>query len=236
MCGVRTQNRKSPECRTDLTKQHCTRVSGYAGIIARGLGLDEPAVECIELATLLHDVGKIGFSDSLLDHANWISQEEFDLLQKHGIAPLQTPPQMSEQETATFKSHTLAGSRILAVGKSRILELAAIIAMSHHEKWDGSGYPLGLGGDNIPLEGRIVAVANAFDLLSTKQCHREAFSGMECYAILADNSGTHFDPKVLEALVLRSSEILQLKAGYAVTRRAKGSNVLAPPPADDTVC
>ncbi len=214
---------RAAECRTDLTKLHSTRVSAYAGVVARGLGLDDQAVESLELAALLHDVGKIGFSDAVLGHAGRFTQEESDLLQKHGALRRPSRPHVSQEESAAYKLHTLAGSRIMAVGKSRILELAATIAMSHHEKWDGTGYPFGLSGENIPLESRIVAVANVFDLLSTKQCHRPAFSEDECFAIIADGSGTHFDPAVLEAFERTRPEILQIKARHFGTHDAAKS-------------
>jgi putative two-component system response regulator len=212
---------RAAECRTDLARQHSTRVSAYSGAIARGMGMDEQSAESIELAALLHDVGKIGFPDSVLKHADRFTLDELDLLKKHGVAGLETASRISPEEATTIKSHTLAGSRIMAVGKSRVLELAAIVAMSHHEKWDGSGYPLGLRGANIPLEGRIVAVADTFDLLTTKLYNRSPFSEKECFAIMADGSGTHFDSKVLEALFQRWPEILQIKAKYSGPRQAE---------------
>ena len=212
---------RAAECRTDVTRQHSARVSGYAGLIARGLGMDDQAVESIELGALLHDVGKIGFSDSVLEHASRFTQDEADLLQKHGVRRRQPRPHVLQEESATYRSHTIAGSRIMAVGKSRILELAATIAMTHHEKWDGTGYPFGIAGSNIPVESRIVAVANAFDHLSTSQYHRPAFSDNECFAVIADGGGTHFDPTVVEAFALKRPEILQLKAKYCGIHEAE---------------
>ena len=196
----------------------------------RGLGMDDQAVESID-ARLLHDVGKIGFSDSVLEHASRFAQDEADLLQKHGVRRRQPRPHVLQEESATYRSHTIAGSRIMAVGKSRILELAATIAMTHHEKWDGTGYPFGIAGSNIPVESRIVAVANAFDHLSTSQYHRPAFSDNECFAVIADGGGTHFDPTVVEAFALKRPEILQLSTEilrHPRGRSARGRDVEIP--------
>ena len=212
---------RAVECRTDLTRQHSVRVSDYAGAIAEELGMDEQAVECLRLAALLHDVGKIGFPDAELDRAGGLSLEERDLLRTHGVPCQPTPVRVVEEELAAYKGHTIAGSRIMAVGRLRVLEMAAIIAMSHHEKWDGSGYPIGMAGKNIPLESRIVAVANAFDLLSTAQRHRPAFSDEECLAILADGGGKHFDPDVLAAFVSKWPDIQCIKQRHCGGRVAR---------------
>jgi putative two-component system response regulator len=212
---------RAAECRSDLTSQHSARVSAYSGIIARAIGLDEQTAESIELAALLHDVGKIGLPDSVLKHVDRLSLEELDLLKKHGVASPKSAPRMLLEEETTFKSHTLAGARIMAVGKSRVLELAATIAMSHHEKWDGSGYPLGLRGASIPLEGRIVAVANALDLLSTAHGGRAPFPEEECFAIMADGSGTHFDPDVVQVLLQKWREMHQVGDSHAAPTEAQ---------------
>ncbi len=206
---------RAAECRTDLTKQHSVRVSGYAAVIARGMGLDDQTVEAIENASLLHDVGKMGLPDSILGRADRPTPEEADLLKRHHVRLPRAGRTMSHEESSALMAHTIAGSRIMAVGQSRLLKMAAMIAMTHHEKWDGSGYPLGLQGERIPLESRIVAVANAFDRLSTKQSYRMPFSAEECMAILSDAAGTHFDPKVLEGLLRNWPEILQVQAGYS---------------------
>ena len=209
---------RAAECRTDVTKQHSIRVSEYAGVIAEGLGMDDRAVESLKLATLLHDVGKIGFPDAALDPAGELSLEERELLEMHGVVlPADRCP--VENESAVYASHTIAGSRIMAVGKWRVLEMAASIAMSHHEKWDGSGYPFGMAGARIPLEARIVAVANAFDLLSTKKRRRPAFSNADCLAIMADGEGKHFDPQVIEAFLRKWPEIQQTRERYFVSVR-----------------
>jgi putative two-component system response regulator len=211
---------RAAECRADLTQMHSTRVSGYAGVLVRRLGLDGRIGEAIELAASLHDVGKIGFPDSLLSRSDWFTQEEIDLLRRHGVSDLAAYPALTPDECSTFKSHTVAGSRIMAAGRSPILELGAIIAMSHHENWDGSGYPSRLAGDKIPLEGRIVAVANAFDVFSARQSQGPAFSEDECLEIVADGAGTHFDPQVVAALVGGWREILEVKSRFRRPREA----------------
>jgi putative two-component system response regulator len=211
------------ECRTDLTQMHSVRVSGYAGVIGRRMGLSDPCLEVLELAVLLHDVGKIGFPDSLLSRSGWFTPQEIELLQRHNVPQLHMYQCISPQEWSTFKSHTVGGSRVMAVGESRILELGAIVALSHHEKWDGTGYPFGLKGEKIPLEGRIAAVANALDVLGARQSYRPLLSEEDCRAIVTGGAGTHFDPKVVEAFLAGWDQIMAVKAKSPGPRRPTGS-------------
>jgi putative two-component system response regulator len=161
------------------TGAHIERVGEHAAGIARRLGLDEADVKRFRLAAPLHDIGKIGVPAGLL--------------QKKG--PLTDP------ERAVMQNHTDAGRDLLAGSGVDLLELAATIAWTHHERWDGSGYPRGLAGEEIPLAGRIVAVADVFDAITSDRPYRAALSVEEAFAIIAEQRGTGFDPAVVDAFL-----------------------------------
>jgi len=224
---------RAAECRSDLNQRHGSRVGAYSGAIARGIGLGEKIAESIELAASLHDVGKIGFPDALLTRTERFAREEFDLLQKRGVTPPAACSHVLLEDLAVYKSHTVAGSRIMAIGHSGLLELAAVIAMNHHEKWDGTGYPFGTSGKNIPLEARIVSIANLFDILGSRQGHRPAFPDDECFAILADGAGTHFDPDLVAAFLSMRPELLRLKATLTGNRTVEPAQENCDIPAKD---
>ncbi|MHB2208243.1 HD-GYP domain-containing protein [Methylobacterium sp. CM6257] len=176
---------RAAEDRDTNTGNHIARVSAYTGLIAEALGL--PATECrlLSLAATMHDVGKIAVPDSIL--------------LKPG--PL-TPEELREMER-----HTERGGRILGGSTSVVMRLAAEIAVSHHECWDGSGYPHALKGEAIPLAGRIVAVADVFDALTTERPYKRAWSSEEARAYLAERAGAQFDPQVVEALLRQWSQV-----------------------------
>jgi putative two-component system response regulator len=167
------------EFRDDDTGQHTQRVGQLAARLAQDLGLPEQQVELIRLAAPLHDLGKIGIPDQLL------------------LKPGRFTPNEYEQ----MKLHTAIGARILSGGRYALLRVAEEIAYTHHERWDGSGYPLGLAGDAIPLIGRIVAVADTFDALTHARPYKAAWSIAEALAEIARQSGEKFDPCVVAALV-----------------------------------
>ena len=145
---------RAGEYRDDDTGHHVTRVGRYSALIAAELGFPEQAVELIEQAAQLHDVGKIGIPDSILHKPGKLDPQEFELVQEHcGIGRRIINP-LSHEESIRLKSHTSVGMQIVGATNSPVLRLAAVIAGSHHEKWDGSGYPKGLAGNAIPIEGR----------------------------------------------------------------------------------
>lgn len=176
---------RAVETRDLETGGHIERIGELAGSIGARLGLDDEHVELLRIASPMHDVGKIGISDSIL--------------RKPG--PL-TPDEKSEMER-----HTEIGFSILSGSESELLDLAAEIALTHHEKVDGSGYPGGLIGDEIPIEGRIAAVADVFDALISDRVYRPAFSVEEAIEILRAGRGTHFDPEPLDALLSDTAEL-----------------------------
>lgn len=163
------------EFRDDDTGQHTRRVGDLSVGIAQRLGLAPEQVELIRLAAPLHDVGKIAIPDAILGK----------------------PGKLTDDEFAEMKSHTTVGARMLAGSAFRLLEVAEQIALTHHEKWDGRGYPAGLAGGDIPLVGRIVAVADVFDALTHERPYKEAWTQEAAVAEMADQSGRHFDPDVL---------------------------------------
>lgn len=174
------------------TAQHIARMSGYCGVIARALGLPPGEVELLETASPMHDVGKIGIPDRILLKAGRLDPDEWE----------------------TMKQHTLIGASILAGSSSRLLQAGELIALSHHEKWDGSGYPNGLSGEDIPLWGRISAVADVFDALTSTRPYKEAFSNEKAFEILREGEGSHFDPACLRVFFEHLAEILEVQRGY----------------------
>lgn len=167
------------ERRSDALGQHNQRVAGLAGDIALALGQPPAVADDISYAARLHDVGKIVVPDRVLLSSEPLNDEDFALI----------------------NTHTTVGARILSGGVSRRARLAESIALTHHERWDGTGYPHGLAGTDIPLEGRIVAVADAFDAITDFRPYRDALSEDEAIAELRANAGTQFDPAVVEAFV-----------------------------------
>lgn len=162
------------ELRDDETGQHTQRVGELAGRLALALGLDQSRADLIARATPLHDIGKIGVPDAILRKPGKLTAEEFDQM----------------------KTHAPVGARILAGGRSELIQLAERIARHHHERWDGTGYPCRLAGEAIPLEARIVAVVDFFDALTHERPYRGAVPVDRTIAMIQESIGTHFDPAV----------------------------------------
>ena len=162
------------------------RVGRYAGVIGKSYGMDENEVGWLELAAQLHDVGKIAIPDSILYKPGKLTEEEFEIMKTHCL-----------QAERIFGGGS--GSNAIEACTSPLLQMAAEIALTHHERWDGKGYPHQLAGHRIPLSGRITAVADVFDAVSSRRHYKSAFSLDECYRILEDGRGSHFDPEVLDA-------------------------------------
>ncbi len=208
---------RAAEFRDNETGRHVLRVGKYAGLIARELGMANADVEQLELAATLHDVGKIGIPDSILLKPGKLEPEEFELMQKHSSYGKKIVQAMDSTELAAFTGHAELGSTIIGECASPILQLASRISLTHHEKWDGSGYPLGLAGEDIPLEGRITAVADVFDALSSRRPYKAAFPLARCLEILEEGRGKHFDPVVLDAFNARQKEIVNVQITFADT-------------------
>jgi putative two-component system response regulator len=167
------------EYRDDETRAHTDRVARTSVLLARGLGLSEGDTTLIARAAPLHDVGKLAIPDAILLKPGRLSEAEFGLI----------------------KRHTTAGAAILAGRSTRVLLLAEEIALTHHERWDGDGYPSGLQGDGIPLSGRIVALADVFDALTHGRPYKSAWPVRSAVAEIRRSSGRHFDPTVVDAFL-----------------------------------
>ncbi|MBX3444150.1 MAG: response regulator [Planctomyces sp.] len=206
---------RAAEFRDDNTGRHVVRVGRYAGIIGKKLGLPDDYVQLLELAAQLHDVGKIGIPDEVLLKAGSLSPEEFDVIQRHCGYGKRVFERMTEQDRLMLQQHSTLGAQMLDCTTSPLIQIAARTALTHHERWDGAGYPLGLAGEDIPLEGRITAVADVFDALSSRRPYKPAFPLAKCFQILEEGRGKHFDPKVLDAFFLAREEIIRVQLEYA---------------------
>jgi putative two-component system response regulator len=206
---------RAAEFRDDNTGRHVVRVGRYAGIIGRKLGLDDDYIHLLELAAQLHDVGKIGIPDDVLLKSGALSPEEFDIIQRHCGYGKRVFEQASEQDRVMMQQHPTLGARMLGPTTSPLIQMAARTALTHHERWDGSGYPLGLAGEDIPLEGRITAVADVFDALSSRRPYKPAFPLAKCFQILEEGRGKHFDPVVLDAFFQAREAIIRVQLEYA---------------------
>lgn len=181
------------EYRDEDTANHLVRIGLISEILAKRVGCDAELIALIRQASPMHDVGKIGIRDAVLLKAGPLTKEEFE----------------------EIKTHSVIGARILSGSSSQLIQMAERIALTHHEWFDGSGYPQGLCGEQIPLEGRIVSLADVFDALTSPRVYKPAYSIEMALAILHDKTGTHFDPQIVQALYDSLDEILGVKQFYA---------------------
>jgi len=189
------------EFRDDATGQHIKRVGQMSSVLAQDLGLPPEQVELIRRAAPLHDVGKIGIPDYILLKPGRLTPEEFDVI----------------------KTHATIGARILSGGRFPLLRLAEEIALTHHERWDGTGYPHGLKGEAIPLSGRIVALADAFDALTAPRSYRKTRSVEEAVWTIQRAAGTQFDPKVVDAFMALTPEMWKARTKIQLTAAGRGA-------------
>ena len=164
------------ETRSQETANHVARVAEFCYLLARKYGLDEETCEMIRLASPMHDVGKIGVPETILNKPGRLTPDEFKIIEQH----------------------TQIGFDLLNKSNRPIMKTAAVIALHHHEKWDGSGYPNGLSGKNIDIMGRIAAIADVFDALSHERCYKDAWPMDEIITLYKENSGSHFDPVLVD--------------------------------------
>ena len=181
---------KAGEYRDEGTGNHVLRIARYSRVLAEALQLPESDCEDIELAAPMHDIGKVGIPDSIL---------------------LKEGP-LDEQEMEIMREHPSIGHEILKDSPSRYINLGAEIALSHHEKYDGTGYPNRLKGDAIPLTGRIVAVADVFDALTTRRPYKDAWPTEDAVEYIRNASGSHMDPRVVEVFLNNIDTITQIQA------------------------
>ena len=184
---------RAAEFKDNDTGLHVIRMSHYARLVAEALDVGEEWADMIFHAAPMHDVGKIGIPDKILLKPGKLDPDEWQIM----------------------KSHTTMGGEILSGGTSELMKMSHTIAMTHHEKWDGSGYPEGLKEDEIPLEGRIVAVADVFDALTSERPYKKAWSVEKSLALIEEESGKHFDPQVAQAFTKILPDILAIEERFA---------------------
>jgi putative two-component system response regulator len=174
------------------TGAHIKRMSHYSAAVARRMGLDESVVETILYAAPMHDLGKIGIPDKIL----------------------LKPAILDPAEWAIMKQHSVIGAKILKGSDAEIIRMGETIAQSHHEKWDGSGYPDGLKGIEIPIASRIATIGDVFDALTSKRPYKEPFPVEDALSIIKEGRGSQFDPDVVDAFFAIQDEILTIKKEY----------------------
>jgi len=183
---------RAAEFRDNETGRHVVRMSHSSALLARQLNLSEKRCEIILHASPMHDIGKIGISDTIL----------------------LKPGRLTPEERTIMERHALIGADILAGAETELLEVARLIALTHHEKWDGSGYPGKLVGEAIPLEGRICAIADVFDALTSERPYKHAWPVEEAVANLQENAGSHFDPALVQAFLATLPEIIAINEKF----------------------
>ena len=188
LCLSIAAERRQPE-----THEHFVRLGLYSKLIGLRVGLTEDEGEQLRLAAPLHDVGKLGIPDHILLKSGKLTDAEWKVM----------------------KQHTVMGAEILRQGESPILKAGAQIAISHHEKFDGTGYPYGLKGDAIPLYGRIVAIASVFDALTSAKPYKPAWEVGRALSVMKESSGTQFDPDCLNAFLEVIDDVLAVRAAHA---------------------
>ena len=177
------------EYRDEDTGDHIMRIGRYSALITEKLGVPDIKAKDMLYAAPMHDIGKIGIPDHILLKPGKLTDGEFDIA----------------------KTHTTIGAKILSNSSAKIIMLAEQIALSHHERWDGQGYPNGLSGKDIPLAGRIVAVADVFDALRSKRPYKEIFPVEVALDIMKKERGKHFDPDVLDIFLTNMDNVLKIR-------------------------
>lgn len=188
------------EYRDGDTGEHVSRVAQISQLIATGIGLSPQRCRTIYLAAPLHDIGKIAIADAILGK----------------------PGKLTPEEVAIMREHVTIGARILESGTSDLIKTAELIAQSHHERWDGAGYPDRLSGTDIPVEARVVAIADVFDALCSERPYKKAWPIEKAYAEIVSCSGTHFDPACVAAFSAKWREIEAIMGGGDAIDEAVG--------------
>jgi putative two-component system response regulator len=184
---------RTSEHRDEYTGAHIKRMSRYSEAVARRIGLDEATVDDILYGSSMHDLGKIGIPDSILMKDSKLNPEEWEIM----------------------KTHSAIGAAMLEGSDSAVINMGRSIAQNHHEKWDGSGYPASLKGTEIPIAGRIAAIADVFDALTSIRPYKKPFSLEKAFQIIRDGKGNHFDPDVVDAFFDVQDEIIDIKSKFS---------------------
>ncbi len=202
---------KSAEYRDNETGRHVIRVGKICLLLARAMGLHSSLAKTFAEAAPLHDIGKIGISDTILLKPGKLSAEEWHIMKKHceiGCDILRHYSSAKEHEKVDF-------AEIISMADDTrelsLLEMAMVIALCHHERWDGQGYPCNLSGTTIPLIARIVAVVDVYDALGSERPYKKSLSEAVCQKILLEGRGSHFDPRIIDMFFANIDEILAIK-------------------------
>jgi putative two-component system response regulator len=190
---------RAAEYKDEDTSVHLQRMSYYSAAIARKIGYNNGGLEAMLYSSPMHDIGKLGIPDLIL----------------------LKPGKLDPDEWVIMKQHAEIGAKILENSESDFIKMGRGIALTHHEKWDGSGYPRGLKGEDIPIEGRIAALADVFDALTSKRPYKEPFSNEKAFSIIQEGRGNHFDPDLVDAFFKIQDEILEIQDKY----RDNGKNL-----------
>jgi PAS domain S-box-containing protein len=180
------------ESRSSETGQHVRRVAEYSKLLALKIGLNQKDVNMLFMASPMHDIGKIGIPDSILNKNGKLDSSEWEVM----------------------KNHAQIGYDILKTSKREILQAAGIVSYTHHEKWDGSGYPLGLKGQEIHIFGRITSIADVFDALCSERVYKKAWPLEKVLELLIEEKEKHFDPKLIDIFMDNLDEILEIQQKY----------------------
>lgn len=186
------------EYRDEETGFHILRMSHICALLARGIGWNDEQCDLILNASPMHDIGKIGIPDTILLKPGKFESHEWEIM----------------------KTHAVIGAKLLEGDDSTLMVMAREIALTHHEKWDGSGYPYGLIGEAIPISGRIAALADVFDALTSTRPYKKAWSVEAAVDLIKESSGSHFDPDLVEVFLRKLPDILAISARYAEPEEA----------------
>lgn len=190
---------RAGEFRDEETGNHVIRMARYSSLIAKAIGMDDDYVETVERAAPLHDIGKVGIPDHILRKPDQLAADERDLMHQHAVM----------------------GYEILKDSPSKYLRMGALIALGHHERFDGTGYPAGLSGDHIPLPARIVAVADVYDALTSVRPYKTAWTNEKALAFLAEERSKHFDPELVDAFIRMQDDVARIQHELRDTANAK---------------
>ena len=189
---------RAAEYRDNETGLHVIRVGKLCELLGRAIGMGEQKVERLLHASPMHDIGKIGVPDAIL----------------------LKPGKLDAEEWALMKQHTTIGAELLAGRSYKLLEMSRLVALTHHERWDGGGYPQGLAGDAIPLVGRITAVCDVFDALTSERPYKRAWEETRAFDYVGENAGGQFDPKLAAAFLAQREQVSEIRARYAEPEQA----------------
>lgn len=183
---------RAAEYKDNETGMHVQRMSHYVKILATAIGMDEEIADELRMAATMHDIGKIAIPDRIL----------------------LKPGKLDEQEFERMKKHVEVGVSILESPRSTLISLAQSIASTHHEKWDGTGYPRGIAGESIPIEGRLAAIADVFDALTSERPYKKAWPVEDAVAFIEEQTGKHFDPNLVPVFIQQLPYILEIKERF----------------------